>query len=200
MKLTRPYVLLIIALLVTAIGPLGWAQEGDKVDMAAMMKKAQQYTQPGAKHAALERFLGSWDTLTKVTMAGADIPAEKGKAEASWLLQDRWLKIETQGTFMGKPMEYFILLGYDNFKQSYVTATVSTFDTALLTAEGDMDPSGKALISYGTLDEYLTGEHDKMVKTIWRFVADDLIVLEIYDLPIGEKNNQVIEWSFKRRQ
>ncbi len=200
MKLSRPIILLTTALLATAFGPIVLAQEGDQVDMAAMMKKAQQYTQPSAKHAALERFLGGWDTLTKVTMAGANMPAEKGTAQASWLMQDRWLKIETKGTFMGKPMEYFILLGYDNFKQSYITSTVSTFDTALLTAEGDMDPSGKALISYGTLDEYLTGEHDKMVKTIWRFVSKDLIVLEIYDLPIGEKNNQVIEWSFKRRQ
>jgi hypothetical protein len=60
-------------------------------------------------------------------------------------------------------------------------------------SEGDMDPSGKVLITYGTLDEYLTGEHDKMVKYVWRFDSDDKIVLEIHDLPIGEKNTKVLE-------
>jgi hypothetical protein len=89
-------------------------------------------------------------------------------------------------------------MGYDNFKQSYVTTMVSTMDTAMLHAEGDMDPSGKALLAYGTLDEYLTGEHDKMVKYVWRFVSDDEIVLEIHDLPIGEHNTKVVEITYSR--
>ncbi len=63
-----------------------------------------------------------------------------------------------------------------------------------------MDPSDKVLVSYGTLDEYLTGENDKMVKYLWRFTGPDELVLEVYDLPIGEKNNQVIEVRFRRRK
>jgi hypothetical protein len=42
---------------------------------------------------------------------------------------------------------------------------------------------------YGTLDEYLTGEHDKMVKSVWRFVSDDEMRLEVHDLAIGESNS-----------
>ena len=63
-----------------------------------------------------------------------------------------------------------------------------------------MDPSGKAILSYGTLDEYLTGEHDKMVKYVWRFLSADEMILEVHDLPIGEKGTQVIEIRFKRRK
>jgi hypothetical protein len=46
-------------------------------------------------------------------------------------------------------------------------------DTAMLHAEGDMVPDGKALILYGPLDEYLTGEIAKMVKYVWRFASPD---------------------------
>jgi hypothetical protein len=84
-------------------------------------------------------------------------------------------------------------MGYDNFKQSYVATTLSSLDTAMIRLEGDMDQAGKTLLAYGTLDEYLTGEHDKMVKYVWRFQSPTRIVLEIHDLPIGEANTKVIE-------
>jgi hypothetical protein len=94
---------------------------------------------------------------------------------------------------MGLQFEGYQLLGYDNFKMSFVSVGVSNFDTAMNRFEGDMTQDGKALISYGTIDEYLTGEHDKMVKYIWRFVSPDKIVMEVHDLPIGETNTKVFE-------
>ena len=100
---------------------------------------------------------------------------------------------------MGRAMQSFSIMGYDNFKMSYVVTSVSSMDTAMNRAEGDMDPSGKAMLLYGTLDEYLTGEHDKMVKTVWRFPADDKMIMEIHDLPIGEKNTKVVEIVFTKK-
>ncbi len=175
-------------------------KEAEKIDMAAMMAKAKVLTQPSEHHNLLKRFLGTWDTELKFTMPGMDGPAEKGIATFSWLIEGRWLKQESTGTMMAMPSEGFMILGYDNFKQSYVTVGVSTMDTAMLTSEGDLDPSGDALITYGTLDEYLTGEHDKMVKYIWRFQSADQIILEVHDLPIGEHNAKVIEVKFSRQR
>ncbi len=171
----------------------------EQVDMAEMMKRAKQFTAPGDHHQALERFLGTWDVETSILMGGESKP-EKGTATVSWLMEGRWLKHEMSGTIMGMSVESFSIIGYDNFKMSYVGATVSSMDTALLTYEGDMDPSGKALISYGTLDEYLTGEHDKMVKYVWRFPSEDRMVLEVHDLPIGENNTKVVEVAYTRRK
>jgi hypothetical protein len=37
-----------------------------------------------------------------------------------------------------------------------------------------------------------------MVKYLWRFTNDNRIVLEVHDLPIGERNTQVIEVAFDR--
>lgn len=166
-------------------------------EMAAMMEKMKQVTQPSAHHRELERFLGTWDTQTRFMGASE---GEAGRAEFTWLVPGRWVQSRWSGTMMRMPVEGFTLLGYDNFKQSFVTCDVHSVDTAMRTAEGDMTPDGKALVLYGTLDEYLTGEHDKMVKYAWRFRSADEIVLEVHDLPIGEANTKVVEIAFTRRK
>jgi len=86
-------------------------------------------------------------------------------------------------------MQTSFILGYNIFKMSYVSAAMNSLDTIMIYSEGDLDPSTKALLMYGTLDEYLTGEHDKMVKSVWRFVSDDEMRLEVHDLAIGESNS-----------
>lgn len=182
----------------------GLAQESKtaapQVDMAEMMKKARVYIEPGPAHKVLERFLGSWDTEMRFTMPGLPSKPEKGTSTCSWLMPGRWVKCDATGTMMGKPLQTFVVLGYDNFKMSYRVMSVSSMDTAMFVSEGDMDPNGKVLITYGTLDEYLTGEHDKMVRYVWRFHSDDRIVLEVHDLPIGETNTKVLEFVYTRRK
>lgn len=174
------------------------APSPEQVDMAEMMRKAKQFTQPGEAHKLLGRFIGNWTTETRFTMPGLTRPPEKGSSSCSWLFEQRWVRCEFKGTMMGMPMKTFTLLGYDNFKMSYRVMTVQDMDTAMNTSEGDLDPSGKALLTYGTIDEYLTGEHDKMVKYVWRFLSEDKLVLEVYDLPIGENNNKVFEIAYTR--
>lgn len=190
-------------IVLTLACPPSFAQEKAQpsaVDMAEMMKRAQQYTQPSEHHQLLQRFIGEWDTEMRITMQGGSTQPEKGTSTFSWLMEGRWVQSKGRGSVMGMPSETFMILGYDNFKKSYVTVSVQNLDTAMLSSEGDLDPSGKTLLTYGTLDEYLTGEHDKMVKYVWRFVSDDEMIFEVHDLPIGEKHTKVIEMTFRRKE
>jgi Protein of unknown function (DUF1579) len=175
------------------------AKKVEQVDMAAMMANAQKYITPGPEHELLKRFLGDWDTETKFVMPGAPDKPEKGGCRGRWMVEGRWLSVECEGTMMGMPIRMFHTLGYDRFKMSYVTSTVSSFDTAMTHSEGDVDPKTGSIVSYGTLDEYLTGEHDKMVKYAWRFPDDKTIRLEIHDLPIGETGAQVLEITYRKK-
>jgi hypothetical protein len=183
----------------TAVGRVQEPAQPNPGDLAAMMEKAKKYTQPGEHHKELARFLGKFDAEVRFFIGGQATPPEKGTAEGTWLMEGRWLAMKSSGTSMGQPMETFMLLGYDNFKQSFVSTHVSSLDTAMTHGEGDMDPGGKALLSYGTLDEYLTGEHDKMVKYVWRFPSADRIILEVHDLPIGEQNTKVVEFTYIKK-
>ncbi|MEM7199063.1 MAG: DUF1579 family protein [Planctomycetota bacterium] len=167
--------------------------------MREAMERVKKFTQPGKHHELLRRFVGEWNTESRLMMSGQATPAEKGTATFSWLMDGRWLQSEATGSMMGMAFRGFSLLGYDNFKQSYVLTTVQSMDTAMNHAEGDLDPGGEALLLYGTLDEYTTGEHDKMVKYVWRFRSADEMVLEVHDLPIGERHTQVIEVVYRRK-
>ncbi len=168
----------------------------DPPDMAKEMAKMKKWMEPGKNHEVLKRFVGSWTTET--VMMGA--PPVKGTAECDWLMEGRWIRLDAKSTLFGKPFHSFSILGYDNFKKSFVATTVSSFDTAMIRTEGDMDQSGKSMISYGTLDEYMTGEHDKAIKVAWRFHSDDRIVMEVHDLPIGETNSKVFEIAYTRKK
>lgn len=188
--------------LLTLLAPLPAPAETPptQVDIDKALAGAKKYTAPGEHHKLLERFLGTWDSEARFAMSPAGAKPDKGTMTYSWLMEGRWIKGESNGTLMGLPVRTFTVMGYDNFKMSYVTSWVNSFDTAMTTAEGDLDPGGKTLISYGTLDEYLTGENDKMVKYVWRFVSDDEIHLEVHDLPIGENNAKVLDFTFRRRK
>lgn len=173
----------------------------EQVDMVAMLERAKQYTTPGKEHELLRRFLGEWQMETRLTHPGMNPSgaSEKGTMRGRWLMDGRWLFLETDGMMMGMAVRTAHIIGYDRMKMSFVTAQVNSFDTALTTSEGDVDPKTGSLVTYGTLDEYLTGEHDKMVKYAWRFVDDNTLRLEVHDLPIGEKDNRVLEFTFRRK-
>lgn len=173
--------------------------DAKKYNMAEMMERAKKFTQPGEAHKALEKFLGVWRVENSFVMGGKQTKPEIGEQRCDWLIKGRWVHCRLTGQLMGKPAESVTVIGYDNFKLSYRVMMVSSIDTAMNTSEGDMDPGGKVLLTYGTLDEYLTGEHDKMVKYVWRFETPDSITMEVHDLPIGEKNTQVLNVRYTRK-
>ena len=193
---TPMYLIVLLAILSTAVNA---AEENAETEMAAMMARMQKLTAPGEAHSWMQRLLGKWQTKTRITMAGAGGEATAGEAVFEWLMPGRWMQQKANTTMMGMPITSVSILGYDNFKKSYVATSVTSMDTAMNSAEGDVTPDGNTLILYGTVDEYLTGEHDKMVKTVYRFDGEDRFTMEIHDLPIGETNTKVVEVVYTRQ-
>ena len=204
------------ALCVPTILAVPFVQDGEasSQDQAAMMQEmmeqAAKFTQPGPEHEFLALLIGEFDVTAKLTMGGQTSPGESGTSKTEWQVDGRWLMSEWSGSLMGMEGRAFHVLGYDNLKQSYVWTGFTNFDTAMNHAEGDRTQDGDVLILYGTLDEYLTGEHDKMVKYLYRFEGDrddagrltsvDSYVLEVHDLPIGETNTKVMEFTYTRKK
>ena len=208
----------LIALL--AIGTLGLfaghalsqSEEGESSTPTPGIPSPEEYKkiiQPSAKHKVLERFLGTWEQTTRFWMMGPQGPAAEAKGEVvnKWLVEGMWMSGESTGKKSGNPMldafvptKSFTIMGYDNYKKKFVTVHLQDKSTALSTGYGNLTRDGKTLISYGTIDEPLTGEHDKMVKYIHRFHDADHITLEIHDLAIGEENTKVVEMEFRRKK
>ncbi len=192
-------VLLSVALVTTAArfaAPAAPApQQANGDDMQKMMEAAKKWTAPSAAHQKLARFVGKWDVES--SMLGQ--PVGKSKAEFRTILGGRFVEAELKGQFwIKKDYESVYLLGFDNFKQAYVQTSIDNMNTMMLEAQGKADQSGDALILYGKMDEYLTGEIGKEVKYVYRWKDDDHFSIEVHDLAIGESNTKVVEMQYTR--
>lgn len=152
-------------------------------NMQDMMKKYMDASAPGDAHKKFDDLVGSWNIATTMWMNGPDQPptTAKGTAELKWVLGGRFLQQETKGEFMGMPSAGIGFNGYDNLDKKYTMFWIDNSATAMYTAEGNFDKSGKVLTMYGKMDEVLTGEHDKYAIYVLRLVDKDKWIFEFYD-------------------
>lgn len=96
---------------------------------------------------------------------------------------------------MGIDLEGIFILGYDNYKHKYTAVFIDNLNTSTRIAEGTMDQTNTVLSLWGTMDEWLTDEHD--IAVLYRFrIKPSLIILEIHDLTIIPGNTNVVEITF----
>ena len=157
---------------------------------------------PGKHHRLFERMVGEWETTTRIYMGGPDGPAmsSTGTATYSWRVPGKWMTFHAKGTMMGTPMETWGVLGYDNFKQKYVSSWHDNLGTVLLHSEGTLDLTGKELMMWGSMDEPMTGQTDKTVRYHYKFTDKDTMIFEVHDLHIGQGKTKVIEMVFTRKK
>jgi hypothetical protein len=176
-------------------------QDQDPQEMERMMELWQKIATPGAAHEKLGRGIGEWDVVTRMWMAGPGQPPMEsvGTSKSEWILGGRFVKSTFQGSMMGMPFEGLGITGYDNYKKKYVSIWFDSNSTAVHTSEGLLDQTGDVISYFGTMDEWMTDEHDKPVKYVDRFIDDDHAVFEIHDLGIVPGDTKVIEMVYTRK-
>ncbi len=185
------------ALAALAILPgLAGSQEGGEMTQKQMMEIMQKWSGTDEHHKELAWYVGPWDT--EISCMGA---VSKGTSEFKWIIEGRWLSEEVKGTVMGMPLHGYGMFGFDRFKKKWVATRVSNFDTAMLRFEGVVvDPTGKVRVLWCNLDEYLTGEHDKMAKNVNRKIDENTFVVELWDMDMGPEGGKVMEITYKRKK
>jgi len=167
---------------------------------ADMNRRMMESMTPNRFHKRLERLLGEWDVELKMWMNPGGPPmVSKGTGRWSWLFEGKWIQGATDMDFMGMKMQLRTTLGYDNFKRKYVSASVNSMETALRHAEGNFGKDDSVLYTYGPVDEYMTGEHDKTSAFVYRFESPDRFTIEVHDLAIGLENAKVMEMVYTRK-
>lgn len=190
--------ILVAALAALALLPgLAGSQEGGDMTPAQMMELMKNWSVTDEHHKELAWYVGKWDTETRAMGMGT----EEGTAEFKWVIDGRWLTEEMQGSMMQMPFHGFGLIGFDRFKKKWVSTWVGSMDTAMLRFEGVVvDPTGKVKVLWCNLDEYLTGEHDKPAKAVYRKIDEDKFTFELWDMAMGPDGGKVFEITYKRRK
>ena len=89
-------------------------------------------------------------------------------------------------------------VGFDNYKNKFVAVFIDTLGTSMRTAEGMLDRTKTSLSLWGTMDEWMTDEHDKPVMYRYNIIDHDHFDLEIHDLGIVPGDTAVITMVFNR--
>ncbi|MDP6541753.1 MAG: DUF1579 family protein [Phycisphaerales bacterium] len=164
-------------------------QEGPGEALAKMIKKGEALATPGSSHAFLEQLAGKWET-TSIVMGSEP---QFGSAKAEMILGGRFLEMSYQGNFVGLALKGKLTLGFDNYKNKYTAIFLDNLSTSIRTAEGMLDQTGKVLSLWGTMDEWMTDEHDKPVMYRYTFLNDLQIDFEVHDLSIVNGDTLVIK-------
>ncbi len=148
-------------------------------DQEAMMAAWQKTMSPGAGHARLEQFVGTWDTkMTFVMEPGAAPETSEGISEHRMVLGGRYLEERFEATSMGMPFEGLGYTGYDNARKQYVGTWMDNFGTGIMSVSGigkpndrkmesrteALDPFGKAM-RFDT--KLLVQDHDHHTYEMW---------------------------------
>jgi len=168
---------------------------------ADMNRRMMESIAPNRFHKRLERFLGDWDVELRIwMMPGAEPMVSKGSAQWTWLYPGKWIQGDSDVSMMGMQVRSRTVMGYDNFKRKYVSSVVNSLETALRSFEGNFGKDENSLYLYGSVDEYMTGEHDKTAASVFRFDGADRFTMEVHDLAIGLENARVFEMVMTRRK
>jgi hypothetical protein len=175
-----------------------------------MMKAWQKYALPGKNHEKLEYLVGTWDLTTKYWTDGADEPPNESTA-TTWcrmVFGGRFVQtemkgmmtLEVEGQMVPIPMEAVGYIGYDNFKEKYVSIWIDSHSTGIYYSEGTADKKGKVFTYFAQLDEWETGRHDVPYKMTDTIVNADTIVTEFHDLTADAGETLVMQMTSRRRK
>ncbi len=177
----------------------GQAQAPSPDEIKDMMDKYKELNAPGPQHKQFAKAVGKWDAVSRMWTDPSAPPTEsKGQAEYRLACGGRYLISNYKGDMMKEPFEGMGIDGYDNFRQEYTSIWIDNFSTAILNLTGHADETGKIITFTGKMDEPLTKERDKPLKTILRWVNDDKFVFEWYDLAPDGKETKIMEIEYTR--
>ncbi len=173
---------------------------GDK-DMQEIMAKMEALNAKGPEHEKFEKMVGTWDAESKFWMYPGTEPMQvNAVAEFELILDGRFLQQTYACDWEGKPYNGIGIVGYDNFKKKYVSIWLGSDNTSISMSLGTADESGKVTTYYGKMDDPMTGQKDKVVKSIGREINDDKFVFEMYDKPVDGQEYLTMEITYTRRK
>jgi len=162
---------------VTSQNETGKQMQQHQQEMPEWMK----YGQPGKHHERLDPFIGTWDQTVKMWMSpGGEAQTSESTATYEWIMGGRFVKGTYSGSFNGQPFKGMDLLGYDNFRQQYISLWIDNMSSAFMTATGSMNADHTKLTMTGTHDNVMTGQRNQKFKTVTRIESNDRIVYESY--------------------
>ncbi|MBT4530734.1 MAG: DUF1579 family protein [Phycisphaerae bacterium] len=180
----------------TSISLFATAQIDDEVPgemLARMQQLGEELATPTSQHDFLAQMAGEWSTSTSVL----DMDPSIGSASYTMIFGNRFLDGMHNGSVTNIPFEGRLTIGFDTYKHKFTASFIDNLGTSMRSAEGLLDKTGKVLSLWGTMDEWMTDEHDKPVLYRYAILDKDHFTFEVHDLSVVS-STLVIKVSYER--
>lgn len=173
--------------------------EGAAMEADPMMEVVMKYGTPGPEHQELAKMVGKWNAATTMWMAPDAPPTTStGTAEMTSVMGGRWIRQDYKGDFMGTPFNGVGYIGYDRFKEQYVSTWMDDMSTMVMVSYGTASADGKVVTYESVCDDVFTGTKDKVYKHIARNIDDNTSIFEMYDKTPEGKEFKMMEIKYTR--
>ena len=169
-------------------------------DEKAMMEAMAKAGTPGEAHKKLDPMVGTFDVKAKMWMDPSK-PAEEstGKTESKWVLGNRFVQENFEGTMMGQPFSGMGYWGYDNITKKYTGTWMDSMGTAMMNSTGKMDASGKVLTYTSMMNDPMTGKLVKITEKV-TVTDNDHHMMEMWGPDPSGKNYKMMEITYVRKK
>ena len=169
-------------------------------DEKAMMEAMAKAGTPGEAHKKLEPMVGTFDVKAKMWMDPSK-PAEEssGKTESKWVLGNRFVQENYEGTMMGQPFSGMGYWGYDNITKKYTGTWMDSMGTAMMNSTGKMDASGKVMTYTAMMNDPMTGKLCKITEKV-TVTDNDHHMMEMWGPDPSGKNYKMMEITYTRKK
>ena len=172
-------------------------QEGNKMDMQAMMEVYKKVGTPGEFHKLLTKLEGSWTTRTRGWLEGKPAMESTGTCEQKPVLDGHYLQQFYTGDMMGVPFSGINLLGYNNHTKKYESIWIDSMSTAIYFFVGTGSVDGRTITQECSYDDPVRGP------AVWRSVTrikdDNTLEFEMFITPKGGKEEKMMEMTVTRQ-
>jgi len=164
----------------------------EKAAMAAMEKAAL----PGENHKKLDAIAGKFSVKSKMWMDPSKPPEEStGATERSWIMGNRYLQENYQGTFMGQAFTGMGIYGYDNVMKRYFGSWIDSGSTSMTLSNGAM--TGNTIKYKGKMTDAMAGKEVPYSMTM-KIVSNDSHTMEMWGPGPGGKEVKWMELQYTR--
>ena len=166
----------------------------------AMMEAWQKAAAPGEAHKKLEPFVGNFDSRVQMWSDPSKAPEEStGTMTSTWVLGNRFVQQNYEGTFMGQPFNGIGYVGYDNTAKKIQSIWMDSAATGMMWMTGNADAGGKVVTAKGSMSDPMSGKSLPMEDKI-TIVDNDHHKMEMWTKGPGGKMMKMMEIDYTRKK
>ena len=157
-------------------------------DSATMMKNWQDYMTPGAMHAMMAKWDGTWDGEVTMWMEpGATPQVSKSTAINKMIMNGLYQQSNHSGNMMGMPFSGQSTVGYDNHKKEFISTWIDNMGSGIMVLKGPWDNASKTMTLKGTMTDPGT-KQDADIKETFKIIDDNTQEMEMFvKMPDGSE-------------